>query len=174
MAYETFQSLPPFPDDIPTMPLDRLSLAKLLQHDSEEYQKFCRACEDIGFFYLDLRDQELGDSILSDADELFKISAQLFALDVQEKSKYDHSKKRSYYGYKPLGAGQVDEKGNLDSVEFYNVSLLSCLFSRCKLSDIDRLQKMICSEQWNVYHSLKLLKATETNSSPSFRVLTQS
>ncbi|PCH08486.1 Oxoglutarate/iron-dependent dioxygenase [Penicillium occitanis (nom. inval.)] len=104
------------------MPLDRLSLAKLLQHDSEECRKFCRACEDIGFFYLDLRDQELGDSILSDADELFRISEQLFVLDVKEKSKYDHSKKRSYYGYKPLGAGQVDEKGNLDSVEFYNIA----------------------------------------------------
>lgn len=131
MAHENFESLPLFPDDIPTMPLDRLSLVKLLQHDSDEVQKFCRACEDIGFFYLDLRDQELGDSILSAADELFNISEQLFALDVQEKSKYDHSKKRSYFGYKPLGAGQVDEKGNLDSVEFYNVSL-SFYFSKCK------------------------------------------
>ncbi|KAF5014091.1 hypothetical protein F66182_15051, partial [Fusarium sp. NRRL 66182] len=122
MAHENFESLSPFPDDIPTMPLDRLSLVKLLQHDSDEVQKFCRACEDIGFFYLDLRDQELGDSLLSTTDELFKISEQLFALDVQEKSKYDHSKKRSYYGYKPLGAGQVDEKGNVDSIEFYNIA----------------------------------------------------
>lgn len=143
MAHESFGSLPPFPDDVPTMPLDRLSLAKLRQHDSEEYKKFCCACEDIGFFYLDLRTQEEGDSILSLADELFEISEQLFALDVQEKSKYDHSKKRSYYGYKPLGAGQVDEKGNLDSVEFYNVSLLD--IHMMEFSDLARLQKMISS-----------------------------
>lgn len=125
MTDENFDLLPPFPNDIPTMPLERLSLAKLLQHDSSEYQRFCRACEDLGFFYLDLRDQELGTSILSDADHLFKIGKHLFALDIEEKSKYDHSKAKSYYGYKPLGAGQVDAAGNLDSVEFYNVSELS-------------------------------------------------
>ncbi|EED22981.1 oxidoreductase, 2OG-Fe(II) oxygenase family, putative [Talaromyces stipitatus ATCC 10500] len=122
MDHENLDSLPPFPDDVPTILLDRLSLTKLLRYDSDEYRKFCRACENIGFFYLDLRNEGQGDSILSDADELFKISEQLFALDFEEKSKYDHSKKRSYYGYKPLGAGQVDEKGNLDSVEFYNIA----------------------------------------------------
>lgn len=124
MAHENFDLLPPFPDDIPTMPLDRLSLAKLIAHDSEEYHKFCRACEDVGFFYLDLRGQEQGDSILSQADILFKISEQLFALDFKEKSRYDHSKERSYYGYKPLGANQLDDKGNRDGIEFFNVRFL--------------------------------------------------
>jgi isopenicillin N synthase-like dioxygenase len=89
MASDNFPDLPPFPNDIPTTPLLRLSLAKLLKHEEGEYQRFCTACEEIGFFYLDLRELEDGQSILSDADQLFKLSEDLFALAIEEKKKYD-------------------------------------------------------------------------------------
>jgi isopenicillin N synthase-like dioxygenase len=121
MVSENFPGLPPFPEDVPTAPLLRLSLTKLLKHDGEEFHRFCKACKDIGFFYLDLRDLEEGESILCDADKLFKLSEQLFALDAEEKKKYDLSEKKSYFGYKPLGAAIVDKKGNVDRNEFYNV-----------------------------------------------------
>lgn len=121
MASDNFPDLPPFPDDIPTTPLLRLSLATLLKHEEGEYQRFCKACEEIGFFYLDLRELEDGQSILSDADQLFKLSEDLFALDIEEKMKYDFSGQKSYFGYKPLGATIIDRKGNIDRNEFYNV-----------------------------------------------------
>lgn len=117
-----FEDLPPFPDDVPTAPLIRLSLDKLLRHDEEEVHRFCNACEDLGFFYLDLRDADTGASILSEADKLFNVGEELLALDLAEKRKYDFSKKNSYFGYKAMGAAVINQSGKLDKHEFYNVS----------------------------------------------------
>lgn len=119
-AAQQFDNAPPFPDDVPTAPLLRLSLAKLLQRDNEEVNRFIRACEDLGFFYLDLSGP--GDSLLADADELFKVGAALYDLPLEEKQKYDFMHKNSYFGYKGYGANVVDRDGNLDRNEFYNVS----------------------------------------------------
>jgi isopenicillin N synthase-like dioxygenase len=120
-SVENFPDIPPFPDDITTAPLIRLSLEKLLNHDKEELERFSKTCEEIGFFYLDLRHADQGESILADAYQLFKVGEDLFSLDLDEKVKYDFSKKNSYFGYKGQGAGVVDRQGNLDRHEFYNV-----------------------------------------------------
>ena len=90
---------PPFPNDVPTAPLLRLSLKNLLKNDPEESNRFFQACKDLGFFYLDLRGTSIGESILSDADRLFDVGEQLFELDLEEKQKYDFSAQQSYYGY---------------------------------------------------------------------------
>jgi isopenicillin N synthase-like dioxygenase len=118
---ENFPDLPPFPEDVPTAPLLRLSLEKLLAHDGPEIERFCTTCEDVGFFYLDLRGTELGDSMLASSDGLFGVGERLFELDLEEKRKYDFSKKNSYFGYKEQGAAVVDRDGNVDRNEFYNV-----------------------------------------------------
>lgn len=118
---ESFIDIPPFPDDVPTAPLLRLSLAKLLEADVSEIERFVQACEELGFFYLDLRGTEEGDSILGDVDRLFEVGAELFDLDIEEKNKYDFSDQKSYFGYKKQGAAIIDRNGNLDRNEFYNV-----------------------------------------------------
>ncbi|KAK6380673.1 uncharacterized protein PV06_09834 [Exophiala oligosperma] len=117
---QTFRDMPLFPNDVPTAPLLRLSLAKLINRDHDEINRFVRACEDLGFFYLDLSGP--GDSLLADADLLFQVGEQLFDLPVDEKKKYDFMHKNSYFGYKGFGANVVDRHGNLDRNEFYNVS----------------------------------------------------
>ncbi len=89
---------PPFPNDVPTAPLLRLSLFKLLKNDALESTRFFQACKDLGFFYLDLRATPIGDSILNDADRLFDVGEQLFELDLEEKQRYDFSAQQSYYG----------------------------------------------------------------------------
>lgn len=111
--------IPPFPDNVPTAPLLRISLEKLLQHDEAEIQRFVRACEDLGFFYLDLTGP--GNSLLAQADQLFGIGEELFNLPIEEKAKYDFSGQKSYFGYKAQGAAVIDRKGNVDRNEFYNV-----------------------------------------------------
>ncbi|KAK5134193.1 hypothetical protein LTR08_006853 [Meristemomyces frigidus] len=133
----TFQDLPPFPDDVPTAPLLRLSLKKLLNRDPEEESNLWRACCDVGFFYLDLRDGspskrdsfhedgdgELnGDGLLKDAEALFQLGEKVFTLPDEEKLKYDMKDQGSYFGYKGLGAGVIDSKGTRDRNEFYNTS----------------------------------------------------
>lgn len=122
----TFSTLPPFPSDIPTAPLHRLSLSKLRDNTSESDRLFS-SCKDLGFFYLDLRSDSEGESLLSDADELFKLAPKLFDLGREELQKYDYKSQGSYMGYKGFGSAVVDEKGNLDRNEFYNVRSTSNL-----------------------------------------------
>lgn len=117
-----FPDLPPFPDNVPTAPLLRLSLAKLFAGDTAEYERLFQASVEIGFFYLDLQETGLGTSLLSDADNLFKVGEKLFELDLEEKNRYDFSGQNSYFGYKAQGVAVVDKDGNLDRNEFYNVS----------------------------------------------------
>ena len=122
---QTVTSAPHFPDDVPTAPLLRLSLHKLLNRDAAEVERFNRASEDLGFFYLDLRGD--GDSLLSDASKLFDVSEAFCDLPLEEKIKYDFSAKKSYFGFKQQGASVIDRKGNLDRNEFYNVWQRSAL-----------------------------------------------
>jgi isopenicillin N synthase-like dioxygenase len=124
---EEFPGLPPFPDDVPTAPLLKLSLGKLLAGDIAEAERLFQASVDIGFFYLDLRDSSPGKCLLDDADDLFQVGEKLFELSLEEKKKYDFSAQNSYFGYKAQGVSVVDKEGNLDRNEFYNVRIfLSC------------------------------------------------
>ncbi|KAJ5280575.1 hypothetical protein N7478_005947 [Penicillium angulare] len=117
-----FPDLPPFPNDVPTAPLLQLSLQKLLAGDSTELDRLFQASVDIGFFYLDIRDCDLGASLQKDADSLFDVGKTLFELSLEEKKKYDFSAQNSYFGYKGQGVSVVDKQGNLDRNEFYNAS----------------------------------------------------
>ena len=118
---DNFPDLPPFPDDVPTAPLLRLELGKLLAGDTCGCEKLFQASVDIGFFYLDLQDSTQGISLLGDADDLFQVGQKLFELSLEEKMRYDFSAQNSYFGYKAQGAAVVDRQGNLDRNEFYNV-----------------------------------------------------
>jgi hypothetical protein len=118
---QSFPDLPPFPSDVPTAPLLRLSLPSLLSRSPDELARFVRACEDLGFFYLDLMGCELGETLQKQADQLFVVGEELFDLPLEEKNKYDFSAQKSYFGYKGMGTNVVDAKGNLDRNEFYNV-----------------------------------------------------
>ncbi|CAD0112866.1 unnamed protein product [Aureobasidium uvarum] len=51
----SFLELPTFPEDVPTAPLLRISLSRLSKSDPEEISKLWKACCELGFFYLDLR-----------------------------------------------------------------------------------------------------------------------
>jgi isopenicillin N synthase-like dioxygenase len=124
----TFTDLPPFPTDVPTAPLLRISLKKLVEGDETEINKVWKASQELGFFYLDLRDasttesQINGPALLKDVDALFSLGEQVFDLPTSEKQKYDFIEEGSYFGYKGLGAGVVDAQGTRDRNEFYNVS----------------------------------------------------
>jgi isopenicillin N synthase-like dioxygenase len=97
--HRSFDGIPPFPDDVPTAPLVRLSLKKLLDGDGDESTALFQASKDLGFFYLDLRQTPQGESVLSDVDDLFRVGGSLFDLAIEEKQKYDFSEEKSYYGF---------------------------------------------------------------------------
>ena len=124
----TFSNLPPFPGNVPTAPLLRISLKKLLDQDPSEIDQVWKASREPGFFYLDLKDAVSpsasinGPALLQDINALFTLGSQLFTLPVSEKHKYDFADQGSYYGYKGLGAGVIDKQGTRDRNEFYNIS----------------------------------------------------
>ncbi|KXT01349.1 hypothetical protein AC578_6645 [Pseudocercospora eumusae] len=147
-----FSHLPPFPSDVPTVPLVRISLAKLLSNDPmEEEEKLWRACCDLGFFYLDCRGGNSkiprisGDSLLHSANEVFDLAEELFDLAVEEKCQYDMMMmmmgERSYFGYKGYGKGVMDDKGTRDRNEFWNVSKDDILGISERLRNPDVLRK---------------------------------
>ena len=78
----TASTIPPFPDNVPTAPLLRLSLRRLLNRDEGEVVRFIRACKDLGFFYLDLDGD--GVSLLRDANQLFDVAEALCDLPLIE------------------------------------------------------------------------------------------
>lgn len=115
----------PFPDNVPTAPLLRVSLAKLITGDAEEEERCWKACQELGFFYLDLcrshDDVQFMDGLLVSADRLFGTMKQFFELPMEEKVRYDFKEKGSYFGYKGYGEGIIDKMGTRDRNEFYNV-----------------------------------------------------
>ncbi|RDW66752.1 clavaminate synthase-like protein [Coleophoma crateriformis] len=116
----TFPDLPPFPTNIPTAPLHRLSLGALRTSSLESTRLFS-ASKDLGFFYLDLRDDVLGERLLREGDALFAVGEKLYELGREELQQYDYKHLGSYMGYKGYGSAVVDEEGNLDRNEFYNM-----------------------------------------------------
>lgn len=117
-----FSGLPPFPSDIQTAPLHRLSLDKI-RSDPEESERMFAASKDLGFFYLDLRNDGEGQALLEEARQFFELGPKLYDLGRDELQKYDYKDQGSYMGYKGFGSAVVDEHGNLDRNEFYNVRL---------------------------------------------------
>jgi len=97
---QALASLPPFPTDVPTAPLLRLSLKNLLAEgeEGEESNRLFQAVKELGFFYLDLRETDLGEGVLRDVDQFFGVGRELFELEVGEKQRYDFRGAGSYFG----------------------------------------------------------------------------
>jgi isopenicillin N synthase-like dioxygenase len=131
-----FADLQPFPDTVPTAPLLRISLQKLLARDTEEEERCWQACCELGFFCLDLSSDtddkdDIGEKLLKDADKLFEVMKGFFDLPVEEKVKYDLKDQGSYFGHKGYGEGIVDKTGTKDKNEFYNVHLILSTHQIC-------------------------------------------
>ncbi|KAL6718870.1 hypothetical protein ACLMJK_003104 [Lecanora helva] len=163
---QDFPDLPPFPDNVPTAPLLRLSLEKLLENDEEESIRFFTACKDIGFFYLDLQGTQEGQSLLQDADALFDVGSKLFDLPLEEKQSYDFSAQNSYFGYKGYGTSYIDKTGTLDRNEFYNVSkdtLLSLTPHPLPTPPLLTAHHPLLTSYTHTAHTLTLLLLTHLN-----------
>jgi isopenicillin N synthase-like dioxygenase len=89
--------LPPFPENLLEVPLRAISYSRLAAADPEEEQELFQASKELGFFYLDLRNaSKREETLLSDADSLFDIAPQFFAVSHEEKEKYDLTKNNGH------------------------------------------------------------------------------
>lgn len=94
-----FNQHPPFPEDVVSADLPRLSLTKLLQNDALESEQLFRACRETGFFLLDLTGSGAGENMLDDAEKVFDLSRTIFGLESEELEKFPFKPKESLFGY---------------------------------------------------------------------------
>lgn len=113
----------PFPEDLPTIELQSISLARLLNDDAEEARRLFHICTHEGFCYLDLTTHPKGIKLLDDAHQVHKAGVEAFKTPMAEK--YTFKPRASYEtglldtGYKELG---LDKDGNCDKLELLNIS----------------------------------------------------
>ncbi|KAI0159975.1 putative oxidoreductase [Hypoxylon sp. FL1284] len=115
-----FDQFPPFPDDVQTAGLQRVSFAKLLSQDEAEAKTLFEACRAWGFFVLDFEGCEEGQSFLQKAEDMFELDKELNSMDVAELMNYAYKPPHSLFGYKESGNLKIED-GRPDRVEFYNV-----------------------------------------------------
>ncbi|KAJ8063294.1 hypothetical protein OCU04_008524 [Sclerotinia nivalis] len=79
----------PFPEDVPTIELKKISLSKLLDGDEAEAQLVFESCTTTSFFYLDMLDHAIGRQIWRSACNLCQLGRDRFsATPLEEKLKY--------------------------------------------------------------------------------------
>ncbi|KAG6380554.1 hypothetical protein JVT61DRAFT_4913 [Boletus reticuloceps] len=109
-------TLPPFPTDVYTHPLLVIDYDLLSTGDPTELDRLWDAATSIGFWYLKNHgaDQEVSD--------MFDMGAETMALPLEEKMKFEQGDDGRSCGYKAAGASAVDASGQLDAIEFINIS----------------------------------------------------
>jgi len=91
----------PFPDDVPTIELEKISLSRVLNGDEIEAGRLFKICATIGFFYLDMLDHPTGRQLWQSACNLHRLGQQRFSLTPMEQK----------LQYKPLEGIRVFDRG---------------------------------------------------------------
>ena len=97
---DTVADLPPFPSDVPTAPIARISLSKIIANDASEGAAALEACRTHGFFYLDLTSTSQGETLIEESEDLLQISYEAFNHPFEEKNQHALVKGVSLFGYK--------------------------------------------------------------------------
>lgn len=159
-AGPSLSDLPPFPEDVPTVPIARISLSKILAHDASESAAALEACRTHGFFYLDLTSAALGESLVQQSEDLLQLSYQAFDHPLASKQQHALVKGVSLFGYKEAGTVKLtDPNHRPDTTEFFNIAkdhMHGVTESRSYPPAILAQKPLIASFQQNA-HSLGML-----------------
>lgn len=94
-----FSQFPPFPDDVPIAQLPHVVYKKLLAADVAESTALFDAFRTTGFCLLDLQGCSEGETLLKEAEKVFKLNQEIHDLDLEEKMKYAFQPPKSLFGY---------------------------------------------------------------------------
>jgi hypothetical protein len=100
-----FEAIPANPDDIPTAPVHTVLLASLISGDAPAARSVLDACQELGFFLLDLRGDALGNTVINGIDSLFAAGQDIMNLHTEVKEKYPHDLPKSLLGRLPSSPG---------------------------------------------------------------------
>ncbi|KAH7245384.1 hypothetical protein BKA59DRAFT_492950 [Fusarium tricinctum] len=116
-------AFPPFPEDVPIVPIARLSYSKLTSSCENEMKKVLRVCETDGFFYLDLTDGLVGQALLDEADDTLDVAKGALNKPLDYKTRFLAERGKEMFGYKPSGAvKKTDKDSRPDATEFFNIA----------------------------------------------------
>ena len=111
---------PPFPEGLETAPLVSISLARLESKDDAESNTLFKASRNLGFFYLDLNDSNLGRLIITGAEQLKDIQQTFYSRPQSEKTRYAREKIDPFFGYRRVELPTVNSEKTPALVETYN------------------------------------------------------
>lgn len=95
---QLFQEIPPFPNNVPTASMSTIWLASLNSGDESSAKRLLGACQELGFFLLDLQGDALGETLIQEIDELFGVMTELINLPDEVKENFLHDIPRSFLG----------------------------------------------------------------------------
>lgn len=111
---------PPFAEGLTTAPLVSISLHKLEEWDTKESESFFKASKELGFFYLSFEGSELGEKLVSQAEQLHIVQKKFHGMTYAEKDEYAREKLDPFFGYRNLGERTMED-GRIERNENYNV-----------------------------------------------------
>lgn len=94
-----FAQCPPFPSDIPVANIPILSFQKLRDNDSAEAEKLYEACQEHGFFLLDVIGSNEGERLLHNAETMFALTEEVLNLEKATLDQFAYDAPRSLLGY---------------------------------------------------------------------------
>ncbi|OJJ73137.1 hypothetical protein ASPBRDRAFT_148424 [Aspergillus brasiliensis CBS 101740] len=115
-----FDRFPPFPADLPVLPLEKISLEALKDSKKDEAERLFEACQKMGFFLLDLKGSTQGTALLQDAEGMFELTTQLSTLGHETLKSYTYMPP-DFTRYKGIGSLKTDY-GNVDYIHAYSLS----------------------------------------------------
>ncbi|KAB8225744.1 oxidoreductase [Aspergillus novoparasiticus] len=115
-----FEQCPPFPSGLPLVALTKVSLSALESNCAAEAQKLLSACQEWGFFLLDLEGSDEGTAMLQCAEDMFDLTADLSAMDYETLNRYHH-KPPDFTRYKRIGTTKT-EPGKFDHIHVYSIA----------------------------------------------------
>lgn len=113
--------LPPFAEGIKTAPLVSIKFAELEAGEKDASAAFFKACKELGFFYLDMFDSELGEKIVTEAEQINTMQQEFFNMPYEVKDKYGRPHLHPFYAYRYGELDEKDENGTPLRAESYNV-----------------------------------------------------
>lgn len=142
-----------FPDHVPTIRLEKISLCKLLNGDEVEAERVFNICTSTGFFYLDMLDHAVGRQAWSSACSIRQLGQdRLHGTPKEEKLLYKPSGgvsvfDRGYIVRPSVQAGDPDEREffNIPQSEFYGTKTEGGGLPPWLSQDSDRFKELLKS-----------------------------
>ncbi|CAI7646587.1 unnamed protein product [Penicillium glandicola] len=134
-----FAQVPPFPSEVQIVPLPKVSLQKLQNESVEESQLLLEACQNWGFFLLDLQQSEKGEELLEVAGKMFDLTKETFDLDQSVLDRYAYKPPHDLTGYKRKGQLKTDD-GKMDRMDLYSINQDDILANRPPRRNADPIE----------------------------------